>query len=127
MSSPDSQIFYDPRGRRWKRVRRTWLALGVAATALAALFVVSVLVKPVLPQLNLRQSAHMPHATDARTQPTPPAGTTAEEKALSAASILKQTLQTTKVVSARRPSQIKVTPPPLTRNRRNSRARSRKS
>src|SRR5205085_1846764 len=97
-----------------RRVRRTWLALGVAATALAALFVISVLVKPVLPQLNLRQSAHMPHATDACTQPTPNANATAEERALSAANVLKQTLQTTKVVPARRSSQIKVTPPPDT-------------
>ena len=62
MSSPESQIFYDPRGRRWKRVRRTWLALAVAATALAAVFIVSVLVNPILPQLNLRQYAHTPRA-----------------------------------------------------------------
>ncbi|HST50805.1 MAG TPA: glycosyltransferase [Pyrinomonadaceae bacterium] len=111
MSSHDSQIFYDPRGRRWKRVRRTWLALGVAATALAAVFVISVLVKPVLPQLNLRQSAHIPHAVDARTQVTTQPTTPAEAKARAAADELKQTLRTTKVVPARRPSQIKVTPP----------------
>jgi cellulose synthase/poly-beta-1,6-N-acetylglucosamine synthase-like glycosyltransferase/peptidoglycan/xylan/chitin deacetylase (PgdA/CDA1 family)/spore germination protein YaaH len=113
LSSPDSQIFYDPRGRRWKRVRRTWLALGVLATALASVFIVSVLVKPALPQLNLRQSAHIPHAVDARTQVvnTPPPTTPAEEKARAAADELKQTLKKTKFVPARRPSQIKVTPP----------------
>jgi len=112
LSSPDSQIFYDPRGRRWKRVRRTWLALGVAATALATVFIVSVLVQPALPPLNLRQSAHIPHAVDARTQVMTPPSTPAEAKARDAADELKQTLRTTKVVPARRPSQIKVTPPP---------------
>ena len=81
MSSPESQIFYDPRGRRWKRVRRTWLALAVAATALAAVFIVSVLVNPILPQLNLRQYAHSPRSADATPTPPPAPLTRAEEKA----------------------------------------------
>ena len=113
MSSPESQIFYDPQGRRWKRVRRTWLALAVAATALTAVFIVSVLVKPVLPQLNLRQYAHNMPRADATPQPTPtPPLTRAEEKAARAADELKKTLKTTKVIPARRPSQMQVTPPP---------------
>src|SRR5437763_13688122 len=112
MSSPESQIFYDPLGRRWKRVRRTWLALAVAATALAAVLIVSVLVNPILPQLNIRQYARTPRA-DATPQPTPtPPLTRAEEKAARAADELKKTLRTTKVVPARRPSQMQVTPPP---------------
>ena len=112
MSSPESQIFYDPQGRRWKRVRRTWLALAVAATALAAVFIVSVLVNPILPQLNLRQYARAPRA-DATPQPTPtPPLTRAAERAARAADELKKTLKTTKVVPARRPSQMQVTPPP---------------
>lgn len=94
-------------------MRRTWLALGIVATALAVLFIISVLVQPALPQLNLRQSAHIPHAVDARTQVnTPPPTTPAEEKAREAADELKQTLKKTKFVPSRRPSQIKVTPPP---------------
>jgi peptidoglycan-N-acetylglucosamine deacetylase len=110
-SSPESQIFYDPRGRRWKRVRRTWLALAVAATALAAVFIVSVLVNPILPQLNIRQY-RAPRA-DATPQPTPtPPLTRAEEKAARAADELKKTLKKTKVVPSLRPSQMQVTPPP---------------
>ncbi|PYS82153.1 MAG: polysaccharide deacetylase [Acidobacteria bacterium] len=112
MSAPESQVFYDPRGRRWKRVRRTWLALAVAATALAAVFIVSVLVNPILPQLNLRQYARSSRSADATPTPTPPPLTRAEEKAQRAADELKKTLRTTKVIPARRPSQMQVTPPP---------------
>src|ERR1043166_5656610 len=94
-SSPESQIFYDPRGRRWKRVRRTWLALAVAATALAAVFIVSVLVNPILPQLNIRQY-RAPRA---------------DAKAARAADELKKTLKRTKVIPSLRPSRMQVTPP----------------
>src|SRR5947209_9762713 len=112
MSAPESQVFYDPRGRRWKRVRRTWLALAVAATALAAVFIVSVLVNPILPQLNLRQYARSSRSADATPTPTPPPLTRAEEKAQRAADELKKTLRTTNFIPARRPSQMQVTPPP---------------
>lgn len=52
--SQNSPVFYDPRGRRWRHVRRTYLALGIIVTALTAVFIASVLANPLLPRLNLR-------------------------------------------------------------------------
>ena len=40
--SPNSPVFYDPRGRRWRHVRRTYLILGVITTGITALFIASV-------------------------------------------------------------------------------------
>ena len=60
MSSADSPVFYDPAGRRWRRVRRTWMALAVVVTSLAAVFIASVLVNPALPSFNIRPVASLP-------------------------------------------------------------------
>ena len=49
---PSSPVFYDPRGRRWRHVKRTYLALGVIITALAAIFIASVLANPLLPTIE---------------------------------------------------------------------------
>ena len=51
---PSSPVFYDPRGRRWRHVRRTYLALAVIVTTVVAIFIASVLAKPQLPPFNLR-------------------------------------------------------------------------
>lgn len=49
-----SPVFYDPRGRRWKRVRRTWLALAIFVTIIVAIFIASVLANPSLAPPTLR-------------------------------------------------------------------------
>ena len=67
--SPSSPVFYDPRGRRWRHVRRTYLALGVAVTAITAIFIASVLANPLLPRLNLRPLQNLPRASDIKPQP----------------------------------------------------------
>ena len=54
MSASESPVFHDPEGRRWRRVRRIWLALSVLVTALAIIFIASVLANPVLPSFNLK-------------------------------------------------------------------------
>ena len=64
-------MFYDPRGRRWRRVRRTYLALGIAVTAITAVFIASVLANPLLPRLNLRPLQNLPQTY--RIKPQPPA------------------------------------------------------
>ena len=67
--SSNSPVFFDPRGRRWRRVRRTYLALGIAVTAITGIFIASVLANPLLPRLNLRQLQNLPRATDIKPQP----------------------------------------------------------
>jgi cellulose synthase/poly-beta-1,6-N-acetylglucosamine synthase-like glycosyltransferase/peptidoglycan/xylan/chitin deacetylase (PgdA/CDA1 family)/spore germination protein YaaH len=104
---PDPHIFYDPRGRRWRRVRRTWLALAVVFTLLATVFVGSLFVNPLLPEISLRPSIKLSHASDAVSQPPAPVAPRGDEKALRAEGELLDALKRTKVVPARRPSQLK--------------------
>jgi cellulose synthase/poly-beta-1,6-N-acetylglucosamine synthase-like glycosyltransferase/peptidoglycan/xylan/chitin deacetylase (PgdA/CDA1 family)/spore germination protein YaaH len=42
-------VFLDPTGRRWRRVQRTALAVGIVTTALVAYVLVGILVPPALP------------------------------------------------------------------------------
>jgi cellulose synthase/poly-beta-1,6-N-acetylglucosamine synthase-like glycosyltransferase/peptidoglycan/xylan/chitin deacetylase (PgdA/CDA1 family)/spore germination protein YaaH len=58
-------VFYDPVGRRSRNLRRVAWPLAVMVTSLAAIFVASVLINPVLPQLNLRQLSGLPGAPNA--------------------------------------------------------------
>lgn len=113
MESPVRPVFYDPHGRRWQRVRTIWLALAVIITILAAIFIASVLANPLLPRLNLRPVASLPHATDAKPMPTAPPATPREQKARRAERALRTALKTTRIVPARRPSQMAITPPPV--------------
>src|SRR4029450_12877652 len=64
MASPGAPVFHDPEGRRWRRVKRTWLALAILVTTLAAIFIFSVLANPALPTFKLRQLGTLPHAAD---------------------------------------------------------------
>ena len=66
MPTPEAPVFYDPKGRRWRRVRRTWLSLAVVVTSLAAIFVVSVLVNP------LQTTAIVPGKRPAQMKVAPP-------------------------------------------------------
>ncbi|HKP46344.1 MAG TPA: glycosyltransferase [Pyrinomonadaceae bacterium] len=110
----DSPVFYDPAGRRWRRVRRTWLALAVVVTAVTGVFVASVLVNPVLPSLNVRPVATLPNSADIKPrQPSVPANPS-EQKARKAQAELQHALSlTSRVVPGRRRSQLAVIPPPV--------------
>jgi cellulose synthase/poly-beta-1,6-N-acetylglucosamine synthase-like glycosyltransferase/peptidoglycan/xylan/chitin deacetylase (PgdA/CDA1 family)/spore germination protein YaaH len=100
---PESPVFHDPHGRRWRRVRRVWLAISIIVTALAAILIVSVLANPALPSFNLRPK-----------RPNLPANPT-ERKARKAQADLQRALATTKyVVPGKRRSHIPVLPPPPT-------------
>jgi cellulose synthase/poly-beta-1,6-N-acetylglucosamine synthase-like glycosyltransferase/peptidoglycan/xylan/chitin deacetylase (PgdA/CDA1 family)/spore germination protein YaaH len=108
----NSPVFYDPAGRRWRRVRRTWLALAVIITLLGAIFIASMLANPLLPQLNLRPIAGLPRATDAKPQPlaTPPP--VREQKVQRATSELQKALASARrVVPGERRSQMPIAPP----------------
>jgi cellulose synthase/poly-beta-1,6-N-acetylglucosamine synthase-like glycosyltransferase/peptidoglycan/xylan/chitin deacetylase (PgdA/CDA1 family)/spore germination protein YaaH len=113
LSSADSPVFYDPAGRRWRRVRRTWLALAVIVTAMAGIFITSVLVNPVLPSLNVRQVASLPNTADIKPkQPSLPKNPI-EQKARKAQAELQHALALTpRVVPGRRRSHIPIVPPP---------------
>ncbi|HEY6660708.1 MAG TPA: glycosyl hydrolase family 18 protein, partial [Pyrinomonadaceae bacterium] len=102
----ESPVFHDPHGRRWRRVRRIWLAISIIVTALAAIFIASVLANPVLPGFNLR--ALKPAKPNIPANPT-------ERKARKAQADLQHALATTKyVVPGKRRAHIAVVPPPPT-------------
>lgn len=111
--SSESPVFHDPEGRRWRRVRRLWLVASIAVTALAAIFIASVLANPVLPSFNLRSLTSLPHAVELKPKrPNIPANLS-ERKARKAQAEVQRALATTKyVVPAKRRSHIPVVPAP---------------
>ena len=108
-------VFHDPHGRRWRRVRRIWLALSVVATGIAIVFIVSVFANPVLPKINLRQIPSLPQTTDLKPKaPNLPANPS-ERKARKAQVELQHALATTKYVApGKRRSHIPIVPAPPT-------------
>jgi cellulose synthase/poly-beta-1,6-N-acetylglucosamine synthase-like glycosyltransferase/peptidoglycan/xylan/chitin deacetylase (PgdA/CDA1 family) len=113
LSSADSPVFYDPAGRRWRRVRRTWMALAVVVTSLAAVFVASVLVNPALPGFNVRPVASLPHTADIKPKSLSLPGNPSQQKAKKAREELQHALATTKlVVPAKRASETTPVPAP---------------
>ncbi|HEX6719649.1 MAG TPA: glycosyltransferase [Pyrinomonadaceae bacterium] len=115
MSASDSPVFHDPEGRRWRRVRRIWLALSVLVTALAIIFIASVFANPVLPNFNLKPIASLPHSADLKPKvPNVPANPS-ERKATKAQAELQNALANVKyVLPGKRRSHLPVVPPPPT-------------
>ena len=112
MTAPNAAVFYDPAGRRWRRLRRAWLALAVTISAVAAIFIASVLANPLLPRLHLHPVAALPHPSDIKPKPLAAANPT-EQKAKRSREELQRALATTKrVIPAQRPSQTAPIPPP---------------
>jgi cellulose synthase/poly-beta-1,6-N-acetylglucosamine synthase-like glycosyltransferase/peptidoglycan/xylan/chitin deacetylase (PgdA/CDA1 family)/spore germination protein YaaH len=106
-------VFYDPAGRRWKRVRRVWLALAIMVTSLSAVLVGSILINPALPSLNIRPVAELPHTTDIKPKPLVVPTNPIQQKAKKAQAELQHALAVTpRVVPAKRRSQTPVVPPP---------------
>jgi cellulose synthase/poly-beta-1,6-N-acetylglucosamine synthase-like glycosyltransferase/peptidoglycan/xylan/chitin deacetylase (PgdA/CDA1 family)/spore germination protein YaaH len=112
MGASELPIFFDQTGRRWRRVRRVWLALAAAVTLMAAVLILSVFINPLLPHLDLRPAAFLPRSTDLKLQPPPLPVTRREQKAKRAEDRLRKALRTTKVVPSQRPQQITPAPPP---------------
>jgi hypothetical protein len=108
-------VFFDPRVRRRRRARRTYLAIGVLATALAAMFIASVLANPLLPRLNLRPLTNLPHATDIKPRPRAVLPANAREaKAKRAKVELQKALLQTPAPPAKRSELTPIIPPPAT-------------
>jgi cellulose synthase/poly-beta-1,6-N-acetylglucosamine synthase-like glycosyltransferase/peptidoglycan/xylan/chitin deacetylase (PgdA/CDA1 family) len=115
LSAAESPVFHDPGGRRWRRVRLLWLAISILVTALAAVFIASVIANPVLPSLNLKAIASLPHATDLNPKPPNIPANPSERKARKAQAELQRALATTKnVVPGSRRSHLPIVPPPPT-------------
>jgi cellulose synthase/poly-beta-1,6-N-acetylglucosamine synthase-like glycosyltransferase/peptidoglycan/xylan/chitin deacetylase (PgdA/CDA1 family)/spore germination protein YaaH len=111
--TPEKPVFYDPAGRRWRRVRRTYLALAVIVTTIAAIFIASVLAKPILPFIDLRAGAQFPRPADLK--PKPPVLTTnpREQEAKKAQEKLLRAIEKTKrIVPSKKPQQMAIAPPP---------------
>jgi peptidoglycan-N-acetylglucosamine deacetylase len=62
-STNQHQIFFDPKGRRKKRIRIIWIIIGVTIITLAAIFMKRVLTLPAMPQLNLKSTEPAPRAS----------------------------------------------------------------
>ncbi len=113
MSEPSkSPVFYDPKGRRWRRVRRTWLALAVIVTIVVGIFIASVLANPFLPALPLRPLRNLPRASDIKPRPRPVLPTAREAKARKAEAELQKAYQQVKHVPSRRSETLPVAAPP---------------
>ena len=111
----ESPVFHDPHGRRWRRVRRIWLAISIIVTALAAIFIASVFANPVLPNFKLKALASLPHSVDLKPKPPNIPANPSERKARKAQADLQRALATTKYVApGKRRSHIAVVPPPPT-------------
>jgi cellulose synthase/poly-beta-1,6-N-acetylglucosamine synthase-like glycosyltransferase/peptidoglycan/xylan/chitin deacetylase (PgdA/CDA1 family)/spore germination protein YaaH len=89
-------------------VRRTYLALAVVVTTVAAIFIASVVVKPQLPLFPLRPVPALP-------KPKPPVLTlnAREQKANKAQAELQKALAQTRVVPSRRSELMPIVPAPL--------------
>jgi cellulose synthase/poly-beta-1,6-N-acetylglucosamine synthase-like glycosyltransferase/peptidoglycan/xylan/chitin deacetylase (PgdA/CDA1 family)/spore germination protein YaaH len=106
-------VFHDPAGRRWKRVRRTWMALGIVITSLTAILVSSVLVNPALPSFNIRPVASLPQPADIKPKALPAPANPSQQKLKKAQVELQHALAATpRVPPAKRRSQTPVVPPP---------------
>lgn len=110
METTEPPVFFDPRGRRWRRVKRTWLSLAVIITTLAAIFVISVIINPLLPRLNLPSAKSLPHAKDLKLKLLPPAPR--EQKARRAEAELRRELQKANIVPGQKPAQMHIAPAP---------------
>jgi hypothetical protein len=106
-------VFYDPAGRRWRRVRRTWMVLAVVVTSLAAVFIASVLVNPALPSFHLRPVAALPHSADIKPKSLRTPLNKSQQKAKKAQVELQRALATTRrIVPGKRASDIAPVPAP---------------
>jgi cellulose synthase/poly-beta-1,6-N-acetylglucosamine synthase-like glycosyltransferase/peptidoglycan/xylan/chitin deacetylase (PgdA/CDA1 family)/spore germination protein YaaH len=113
LSSSDSPVFYDPAGRRWKRVRRTWMALAIVVTVLAAVLIASVLVNPALPSFNIRPVASLPQKSDIKPKALAAPANPSQQKAKKAQADLQRALAVTpRVVPAKRRTHTALVPPP---------------
>ena len=109
----DAPVFHDPEGRRWRHVKRTWFALAIVVTALAVIFIVSVLASPALPKFKLREIVSLPHRDDLKPKrPNLPTNPEEQLAKKSKAELQKALAATKRIVPGKRRSQIPIVAPP---------------
>src|SRR5205814_8126276 len=111
-SASSSPVFFDPRGRRWRHVRRTYLALAVIITGVTAIFIASVLSAPFLPQYSLRPLKNLPQTSDLKPQPRAVMPTAREVKVNKEEAELQKAYQQVKRVPGKHAALLSVAPPP---------------
>ncbi len=75
-------VFFDPDYKRWPRLRRGVFLTALAFSILFGLLIVSILINPKLPNLNLPQSSILPNGGHATAPPAPERILTPRQRAL---------------------------------------------
>jgi peptidoglycan-N-acetylglucosamine deacetylase len=74
------QVFYDPKGRRKKGVRLTWIIISATITTLAAIFISRVVTLPAMPQLSLKPVESLHSDAGDKSQRQNPLNNSTEQK-----------------------------------------------
>src|SRR5215510_12757683 len=93
-------VFYDPDGRRHRRLRRVWWGLAVIATALVGTLIASVLINPWLPRLDLGPLASLPGRGEECDPASQVITSKGPERAERVQAALRRALGKTRIVSA---------------------------
>jgi len=109
-----SPVFYDPHGRRWRRVRAVWLAVAILSTAVIGVFIASVLAHPFLVPPSLRPFKNLPTKSDIKPAARPAIPNAREIKAKKAEAELQKVYQHMKRPPGRHSELLPVAPPPAT-------------
>lgn len=107
-------VFYDPTNRRRNWLRRVGGFLAIIVTILVNIFIASVLVNPVLPQIRLHSLASLPNARDTKVQTPKLVPGRQEQKAVRAQAELRQALEKARP-KVKEPASSAVAGSPVTR------------
>lgn len=113
MQISESQIFHDPRGRRQRHLRVVWVVLAAVITILAGTLIVSIVINPILPRVDLPQVAAFPNADDTKPKFVPPVTTRAAQRAQQSAAELKHSLREARASFAHVAAQHPTPPAPV--------------
>jgi cellulose synthase/poly-beta-1,6-N-acetylglucosamine synthase-like glycosyltransferase/peptidoglycan/xylan/chitin deacetylase (PgdA/CDA1 family)/spore germination protein YaaH len=93
MKASPTQIFHDPRGRRRVHMRISGIVLAAVTTILAGTLIISIVINPILPQVDLPSLAAFPHSADTKLKLAGPVTTRAQQRAVQSAKELKRSLR----------------------------------
>lgn len=72
MNNSQMPVFYEPRGKRWKRTRNTFLSIGLVLSAFIFIFLGSLYFSPFLPDFSIRAKTILAKGNDITVQPNEP-------------------------------------------------------